>query len=131
MKKTEIILIIILAVVAGIIVATFTSSNESVSFAEAKNRPEERVKIIGMFDKTGGVEYDPTVNPNRTVFFVSDKSGDKQKVELIQKDGKPMGLEQSESVTLEGKWGSDNMFHADFVLMKCPSKYNEQQHSLK
>jgi cytochrome c-type biogenesis protein CcmE len=42
-----------------------------------------------------------------------------------------MGLEQSESVTLEGQWKEDNSFHADYVLMKCPSKYNEQQHSLK
>lgn len=131
MKKTEIILILVLAIVASIIVMTFASSNENVTFAEAKEHVDERVKVIGTFDKTSGVEYNPLENPNRTVFYITDKSGEKQKIELIHKDGKPMGLEQSESVTLEGKWSNDNSFHADYVLMKCPSKYNEQQHSLK
>ncbi len=131
MKKTEIILILVLAVVASIIVMTFASSNENVTFAEAKEHLNERVKVIGTFDKTSGVEYNPLVNPNRTVFYITDKAGEKQKIELIHKDGKPMGLEQSESVTLEGQWKEDNSFHADYVLMKCPSKYNEQQHSLK
>lgn len=131
MKKTEIILILVLAVVASIIVMTFASSNENVTFAEAKEHLNERVKVIGTFDKTSGVEYNPLANPNRTVFYITDKAGEKQKIELIHKDGKPMGLEQSESVTLEGQWKEDNSFHADYVLMKCPSKYNEQQHSLK
>jgi cytochrome c-type biogenesis protein CcmE len=131
MKKTEIILILVLAIVASIIVMTFASSNENVTFAEAKEHVDERVKVIGTFDKTSGVQYNPLENPNRTVFYITDKAGEKQKIELIHKDGKPMGLEQSESVTLEGKWSHDNSFHADYVLMKCPSKYNEQQHSLK
>lgn len=131
MKKTEIILVLVLAIVASIIVLTFASSNENVTFAEAKNHVDDRVKIIGTFDKASGVVYNPLENPNRTIFYITDKVGEKQKIELIHKDGKPMGLEQSESVTLEGKWGNDNQFHADYVLMKCPSKYNEQQHSLK
>ncbi|MEN9948911.1 MAG: hypothetical protein RL106_1734 [Bacteroidota bacterium] len=131
MKKTEIILILVLAIVASIIVMTFASSNENVTFSEAKEHLNERVKVIGTFDKASGVEYDPLVNPNRTVFYITDKAGEKQKIDLIHKDGKPMGLEQSESVTLEGQWNEDNSFHADYVLMKCPSKYNEQQHSLK
>jgi cytochrome c-type biogenesis protein CcmE len=131
MKKTEIILILVLAIVASIVVMTFASSNENVTFSEAKEHLNERVKVIGTFDKASGVEYDPLVNPNRTVFYITDKAGEKQKIDLIHKDGKPMGLEQSESVTLEGQWNEDNSFHADYVLMKCPSKYNEQQHSLK
>jgi cytochrome c-type biogenesis protein CcmE len=131
MKKTEIILAVIIALVAGIIIMTFNASNESVTFAEAKNQPDKKVKIVGMLDKTEMVEYNPSKNPNRTVFYVIDKSGNKNAVELIQKDGKPMGLEQSESLTIEGKMGSDQVFHADYMLMKCPSKYNEQQHSLK
>lgn len=131
MKKTEIILAVIIALVAGIIILTFNASNESVTFAEAKNQPDKKVKIVGMLDKTQMVEYNPSKNPNRTFFYVIDKEGNKNPVELIQKDGKPMGLEQSESLTIEGKMGADQVFHADYMLMKCPSKYNEQQHSLK
>ncbi len=102
MKKTEIILAVIIALVAGIIIMTFNASNESVTFAEAKNQPDKKVKIVGMLDKTEMVEYNPSKNPNLTVFYVIDKSGNKNAVELIQKDGKPMGLEQSESLTIEG-----------------------------
>jgi cytochrome c-type biogenesis protein CcmE len=131
MKKTEIILAVIIALVAGIIIMTFNASNESVTFAEAAQQMDKKVKIVGSLDKTEMVEYNPTQNPNRTAFYVLDKSGQKCQVELIQKDGKPMGLEQSESLTIEGKMGADQVFHADFMLMKCPSKYNEQQHSLK
>jgi cytochrome c-type biogenesis protein CcmE len=128
MKRTEIILIILVAIVASIIIATFTSSNENLSFNEAKTKIGDRVKVTGTFDKTSGFIYEPEKNPNRTVFFVIDKENVKNEVELIQKDGKPMGLEQSESVTMEGSMGSDGIFHADFVLLKCPSKYNEQKH---
>ncbi len=46
MKKTEIILILVLAVVASIIVMTFASSNENVTFAEAKEHLNERVKSL-------------------------------------------------------------------------------------
>jgi cytochrome c-type biogenesis protein CcmE len=128
MKRTEIILIILVAIVASIIIATFTSSNENLSFNEAKTKIGDRVKVTGTFDKTSGFIYEPEKNPNRTVFFVIDKENVKNEVELIQKDGKPMGLEQSESVTMEGSMGEDGIFHADFVLLKCPSKYNEQKH---
>ncbi len=129
MKRTEIILIILVAIVASIIIATFTSSNENLSFSEAKQKVGDRVKVTGMFDKTAGYVYEPEKNPNRTVFFIVDKDNVKNEVELIHKDGKPMGLEQSESVTMEGSMGADGIFHADFVLLKCPSKYNEQKHS--
>lgn len=128
MKRTEIILIVLVALVAAIIIATFTSSNENLSFSEAKTKIGERVKVTGTFDKTSGYVYEPEKNPNRTVFYVVDKDNVKSEVELIHKDGKPMGLEQSESVTMEGSMGADGIFHADFVLLKCPSKYNEQKH---
>ena len=131
MKRTEIILIVVVALVAAIIIATFTSSNENLSFNESKLKIGDRVKVTGTFDKSSGVDYQPMQNPNLTVFFVIDKENNKNQVELIQKDGKPMGLEQSESVTLEGTMGSDGIFHADFILLKCPSKYNEQKVKLQ
>ena len=57
MKRTEIILIVLVALVAAIIIATFTSSNENLSFSEAKTKIGERVKVTGTFDKTSGYVY--------------------------------------------------------------------------
>jgi len=41
-----------------------------------------------------------------------------------------MGLEMSESVTIEGRMSDDGTFQASHILMKCPSKYNDQKHQL-
>ena len=42
---------------------------------------------------------------------------------------KPTGLERSESIDLYGK-AKEGYFRATEMLMKCPSKYNEQNHLL-
>jgi cytochrome c-type biogenesis protein CcmE len=103
---------------------------DSVSFAEATLVKNEKVKVVGVLDKTKGIGYDAQTNPNLTTFHVIDQQGECREVQLTDKQGRPMGLEQSETVTLEGSMGDDQVFHANFMLMKCPSKYNEQKHSL-
>jgi cytochrome c-type biogenesis protein CcmE len=88
------------------------------------------VKITGTFDKTHAVEYNPAVDANLTSFHVIDSKGESVLVKLQDDKGKPMGLEQSESVTIEGSFDSEGSFHSTHLLMKCPSKYNEQKHQL-
>ncbi len=130
MKKIHIIIIILIAAVSAILVSTYTSSVDSVSFTEAKMKEGKQVKVVGLFDKTKGIEYDANLDADLTKFYVIDKEGNTEQVLLHDKQGKPMGLEQSENVTLEGKYHADGTFHASHLLMKCPSKYNEQKHSL-
>lgn len=130
MKKIHIIIIILIAAVSAILVSTYTSSVDSVSFDEARVKSGKQVKIVGTFDKTKGIVYDATIDSDLTKFFVMDKEGKTEQVLLRDKQGKPMGLEQSENVTIEGKYDEDGTFHASHLLMKCPSKYNEQKHSL-
>ena len=71
--------------------------------------------------------YDPEVAVAKTRFHMRDKNGEVQEV-ILQK-AKPTGLEQSESIDLYGSV-IDGQFIAGEMLMKCPSKYNEQSHSL-
>ena len=130
MKKIHIIIVILIAAVSAILVSTYTSSVDSVSFDEARAKIGKQVKVVGTFDKTKGIEYDATIDSDLTKFFVIDKEGMTEQVLLHDKQGKPMGLEQSENVTIEGKYDEDGAFHASHLLMKCPSKYNEQKHSL-
>ena len=73
------------------------------------------------------MEYDPQVNTSLTKFHLTDKSGAVHEVWLEK--AKPTGLERSESIDLYGKAG-DGHFRATEMLMKCPSKYNEQNHLL-
>jgi cytochrome c-type biogenesis protein CcmE len=130
MKKSHIVLLLVVFAIAAVLIGTFTSSVDSVSFAEATLVKNEKVKVVGVLDKTKGIGYDAQTNPNLTTFHVIDQKGECREVQLTDKQGRPMGLEQSETVTLEGSMGDDQVFHANFMLMKCPSKYNEQKHSL-
>jgi hypothetical protein len=60
-----------------------------------------------------------------------DSKGNCERVYLTEKSGKPMGLEMSESVTIEGKYDEKGQFNASYMQMKCPSKYNESKHALQ
>jgi cytochrome c-type biogenesis protein CcmE len=130
MKKSHIVLIILVAVISGILVMTYASAVDTGTFRTAMEKPGEQIKITGTFDKQQPVEYDALNDADLTVFYMVDKEGQSHKVMLRDKAGKPMGLEMSESVTIEGKMGEDGNFHANHLLMKCPSKYNDQKHQL-
>ena len=130
MKKTHIILLVVLAVVAGIITATYSDTSTSVSFSEAFEQPGSEFKVSGTLDKTQEINYNPSVDADLCTFYVTDKKGDTHKVYYRnQSDPKPMGLEQSESIDMYGSV-IDDEFHASKVLMKCPSKYNENKHAI-
>jgi cytochrome c-type biogenesis protein CcmE len=130
MKKMHIVLIVLIAAVSAILVSTYTKAVDSVTFAEAAAKGDKQVKVVGTFDKTHSVEYDANTDADLTKFYVIDSEGKTCYVHLRDKQGKPMGLEMSENVTLEGKMGNDGVFYASHMLMKCPSKYNDQKHSL-
>jgi cytochrome c-type biogenesis protein CcmE len=128
MSKLQIVIVVLAAVVLSIIVATFAQSTESASFGEAASNGGKKVKIVGQLDKNVAIQYDAAVDANLTIFNVIDKDGKSQTVYLHQDSGRPLGLERSENVTLEGKMMPDGNFHSDHLQMKCPSKYNEQDH---
>ncbi|MFN0030872.1 MAG: cytochrome c maturation protein CcmE [Flavobacteriales bacterium] len=130
MKKSHILIIIVSAAVAAIMVSFFTSNVTSSNFTEAKARAGNDVKITGTFDKTKGLLYDAETDANLTVFNLIDNLGNSEQVHLHYSKGKPMGLDQSETVTLHGSYTDDGSFHAHDLQLKCPSKYNESQHVL-
>jgi len=130
MKKSHITIIIVSAVIAAILISTYTTAMDNTTFDVAKEKLGKQVKITGVLDKSKEVEYDALKDPNLTVFSVIDAKGNCERVYLNDKQGKPMGLEMSESVTIEGKYDDSGKFSASYMQMKCPSKYNESKHSL-
>jgi cytochrome c-type biogenesis protein CcmE len=131
MKKTNIVLIVLVAVIAAIIIGVYTSAVPSTTFEGARNNSGKDVRISGMVDKSQPIEYDPLANANLTKFHVVDSTGHSELVYLTYEKGKPDGLEFSEKVTLLGKYDDNNVFQANDIQMKCPSKYNDQKHSLE
>ena len=57
-------------------------------------------------------------------FSINDLEGRNCRVKLAMP--KPNDLDRSERVVLIGSMGQDGTFHAKDMLLKCPSKYNEE-----
>lgn len=127
MSRTNIVVILLVAVLMGALLSVFTTNSESVVFARAFAEPGIEFKVSGTLDTDRPVLYDPEVAVAETRFHMRDKDGEVR--EVILNKAKPTGLEQSESIDLYGRV-VDGTFIAGDMLMKCPSKYNEQSHSL-
>ena len=68
--------------------------------------------------------YDPQVDPNYFSFYMKDTEGEERKVVLL--GSKPQDFELSEQLVLTGKTADDG-FVATEMLMKCPSKYKDEE----
>ena len=123
MSRTNIVVLLLVAVLMGTLFSVFTTNSESVVFARAFAEPGIEFKVSGTLDTDHPVVYDPEVSVSRTRFHMRDKEGEVR--EVILNKPKPTGLEQSESIDLYGRV-VDGQFIAGEMLMKCPSKYNEQ-----
>lgn len=123
MKKTHILLIVVVAVAMGFMLSSVKKSSSYSEFAEAFNNPGKEYHIVGTLDKSAEIIYNPEENPNLTQFTMLDNNGEKRKVYLNK--SKPQDFERSESVVIIGKADGDD-FYASEMLMKCPSKYKQE-----
>ncbi|MEL6971718.1 MAG: cytochrome c maturation protein CcmE [Bacteroidota bacterium] len=127
MKKVYIIAGIMIALAVSLFVmaqddlSTYSNISEAISTGD-------RVKIAGQLAKDMEMLYDPVQDPNLFTFYIRDNEGTTQKVVLLQP--KPQDFELSEQVVLTGRMQED-AFVATDVLMKCPSKYKDEEIYLK
>jgi cytochrome c-type biogenesis protein CcmE len=132
MKKTSIIALVVIAVAVAMIISTIGDASTYVSFNEAKelaqSGEDQSIHVVGelMKDTEGkpvGMKYEPAVDPNRFEFMMKDSL---QNVSLvIYNKPKPQDMDKSEKVVVVGKMDlKNNLFLADQILLKCPSKYN-------
>lgn len=121
MKKTHIAIIVVIALAVGAIMATINDASTYVGFDRAWENPGTKYTVIGYLDKEAPMDYNPRAN--RFSFVATDKEGRSQKVFYNQP--KPQDFERSEEITMKG-YATDTAFVASEILMKCPSKYNEQ-----
>lgn len=128
MKRSQIIAIVFIAACAAMLVGALMDSGKQGNFEQAFAEPGTQFRIAGFLDKSEPVVYDPLTDASKTTFMMKDQNGVRRKVELAK--SMPQGFEQSESLVLMGSAQGD-VFHAKDMQMKCPSKYNEEQHKLK
>ena len=123
MKKSSIAGILIIALAIGIIISTYADSSTYGSFNDAKESTSE-LHVVGQLNKEKELFYDPKLDANYFAFYMRDNEGHERKV--VFNGAKPQDFERSEQIVLTGKMvGND--FHASKILMKCPSKYTNDE----
>lgn len=111
----------------GVAVILLTTAAEDMgsysSFQEAM-ASGKKVKVVGQLAKDKEMYYDAEKDPNYFSFYLRDQQGQEKKVVLLRE--KPRDFEQSEQVVLTGKMAGDEFIATD-ILMKCPSKYKDEE----
>ena len=121
MKKIHLVFIVLIAISIAAIMSTVADSSTYSSFAAAAKNPDSEYHVVGKLNKEKALEYNPQVNANLFAFYMKDNEGTELKV--LFKGTKPQDFERSEQIVITGK-ADGQVFHADKILMKCPSKYN-------
>lgn len=128
MKKIHIIGLIIIAVAIGII---FSKSDEYSTYADFNTAMENEgseYHVVGRLNKSKDQLYNPIKDANHFEFYMVDEKGVESKV--IYKGTKPDGFDQTEKIVVAGKH-TDGQFVASQILMKCPSKYVDENKEMK
>jgi cytochrome c-type biogenesis protein CcmE len=124
MKRTHIILLVLIALGVGAIVAMFGDFSTYETFASAAKNPTKKIHVIGFLEKDKTMIYDPLVDANHFTFYVKDKAGTVNQV--VFNGAKPTDIEKSEQIVMMG-YMDGTVFRCSKIQMKCPSKYKKDQ----
>jgi cytochrome c-type biogenesis protein CcmE len=124
MKKTHIVLLLLIVAGIAVIVTAFGDFSSYQTFASASKQPGKTLYIIGNLQKDKDMLYDPKTDPNHFTFYAKDKSGDSYRV--VFNGEKPRDIEKSEQIVMMG-YEQAGTFHCSRIQMKCPSKYKKDQ----
>lgn len=127
MKK---IVIVAVLLIAGAIVMLTTIASDASTYATFDDARDsgKRVKIAGQLSKDKEMVYNPEQDPNYFSFYIKDTDGEEKKVVLAA--AKPQDFELSEQIVVTGQMNGEE-FYATDLLMKCPSKYKDEEIYIK
>jgi len=128
MKTIHIIIILVLVIAIAVVITTISDSSTYSDFAEAAKSPGKELHIIGKLDRSKPLEYDARKDANHFSFYLIDSKGLVKQVNYH--NAKPQDFEKSEKVVVVGSMKGD-VFMASSLLLKCPSKYNDQKNPTK
>jgi cytochrome c-type biogenesis protein CcmE len=130
MKKSHILIIVVIAAAVGILITTADDASSYVSFSEAYQLAsagnQKDIHVVGQLKKDGngnitGIEEG--ADKVSFSFIMVDDKGREQKVSY--KEPMPADFTKSEKVVVIGSYSGDT-FVASKILLKCPSKYQEE-----
>ena len=129
MKINHIILLVVVAVAIAIIMSTSADAGKYADFTEAFSTKAESASfhVIGALDrgvdgKAKNYVFNPQVDPNYFSFKMKDEKGLEK--EVVYLHPMPQDFGNSEKIVVIGQ-ADGEVFHAEKILLKCPSKYKE------
>lgn len=123
MKKTHIIAIVMIIAAIGIFINSGQDMTAFSTFREA-TASQKAVKVSGDLVKNKEMYYNEQEDANLFSFYLKDSEGQERKVILASE--KPQDFEKSENLVVTGKMQGDEFIASD-MLMKCPSKYKDEE----
>jgi len=123
LKKTHILLIILIGIAIGIIISTMSDVSTYSDFEEAAHYPGREFQVIGKLNIKKPIELSMETQERSFSFYMSDRKNIEKKV--IFKGEKPHDFEKSEQVVITGSM-KDDIFRTSNILLKCPSKYDKK-----
>ncbi|MCR9083282.1 MAG: cytochrome c maturation protein CcmE [Cyclobacteriaceae bacterium] len=130
MKKGHLVGIGIIAVAIVIIMTSIGDASSYETFNTAlemkKDGDEKAIHVVGQLKKDAQGEVQGLqIREDKTsfTFVLVDNEGTEQ--EVFYNEPVPADFTRSESVVVIGSYKNEEIFIADKILMKCPSKYQE------
>jgi cytochrome c-type biogenesis protein CcmE len=131
MKKSHIIAIVVIAAAIAIIITTAGDASTYVNFDQAYQMAStgntNQIHVVGDLKKDGAGEIIGLEKSGDNLsfsFILVDDNGKEQKV--YYNEPMPPDFTKSEKVVVIGGYQKE-LFIAQKILLKCPSKYQEQK----
>jgi len=111
------------AIFAVMLAVNFAQSMSIYTNFSVAKESGDYVHIVGKWVERDKASYNP--NLDQFMFYLEDST---KAVELVRyHEPKPNDFEKAEKVVVIGKYlDKEKLFEADKIVMKCPSKYEEE-----
>ncbi len=131
MKKSHILVLVVIAAAVGILISTSGDASSYVTFSEAYRLASagnsKNIHVVGELKKDAAghvIGIEEGLDKVSFSFIMIDDNGKEQKV--LYKEPMPADFMKSEKVVVIGTYEGE-IFHASRILLKCPSKYQEEK----
>ena len=126
MKPGKIVLLAVGAIFLVMLGLNYAEQASSYADFETARRTGKKVHIVGEWVNRDQIHYD--LQRDEFSFYLQDSTHQVEQVKYF--DPKPSNFEQAEKVVVVGGYEGEQ-FIADEIVMKCPSKYEENDLSAK
>ncbi len=130
MKKSHIIGILAIAVAIFIIISTTGDASSYKNFSEAKEMAENgntsKIHVVGKLKKVDNQVIGIQESPDKLSFTFTMLDENQLEQRVFYPEPMPTDFLRSEQVVVIGSY-RDETFVANKILMKCPSKYKEEE----